>query len=541
MRWLVRNLRIPLAPTADADFNAVARQALAKRLGLAPSAIEELVCVRRAIDARKKPKIFFVCDYEVRLLQPPQRKDPEMRPLAERESALIVPRPEAFARRCSTRVIVVGAGPAGLFAALALAEAGAHVVLIERGKPIEARMRDIGRLRSRGVLDPESNLCFGEGGAGAYTDGKLYTRIKHPFRRWVLARFVEFGAPKEILVDAHPHLGTDRLVRIVRQIRQGLLARGVEIRFETKMQAVLVRDGRAYGVRLANGEELAADAVVIATGHSARDSFEALQRAGCRLEPKPFAVGVRIEHPQDWVNRTQYGSAAGHPWLGAAEYRLSHQVSDPYCGRRGVYSFCMCPGGLIVPAATEPDGVVVNGMSNAKRAGRWANAGIVVQVFAQDLAREGFGKDAFCGVRFQRALEKAAFRAAGGGFRAPAARVDAFVAGRSSDELAPTRFKPGAVAADLRAILPDWIVAPLVEALRAFDAKMPGFVQEEANLFAVESRTSSPIRVARNERAEAEGIAGLYPVGEGAGWAGGIVSAAVDGLRAAASIIARAR
>ncbi|RME80790.1 MAG: FAD-dependent oxidoreductase, partial [Zetaproteobacteria bacterium] len=513
-------------------------RAIARALGVEERAVRAFQCVRRSLDARRKPKLDWVADFWVELDAPPKRLD-RAKICDPSQHPLNIPTPAELDRRAEgLSVVIVGAGPAGLFAALALAEAGARVVVLERGKPIEARMRDIGWLRSRGVLDPESNLCFGEGGAGAYTDGKLYTRIKHPFVRWVWRRFVDFGAPEQILVDAHPHLGTDRLVRLVRRMRAHLLALGVELHFQTRMDALVVHDGRVVGVR-AGGREFLADAVSLGVGHSARDTIEMLARAGVALEPKPFAVGMRAEHPQALINAAQYGDPRWAEIVGAAEYRLTHQVPDPVRGQRGVYSFCMCPGGLVVPAATEPERMVVNGMSNAKRAGPWANAGIVVQVFPEDWARWGCGEGALSGIAFQRALEEEAYRLAGGGYRAPAMRVLDFVRRKATGELAPTRFKPGVAAADLWALWPEELGEALREGLIAFGRKIKGFVSRDANLYAVESRTSSPVRIVRGDDMQSVSTPGLYPVGEGAGYAGGITSAAVDGLKAAAALLAR--
>ena len=535
-RYIVHDIDVGLD-----EAEAQILTSLAKRLGVAAGALSRPVLVRRGVDARHWRDVHFVMSYEVSLAAP--LAEPLPNKVARVEHSRIDPvRPEslpvASSRRASAPVIVVGAGPAGLFAALALAEAGQGVVLIERGKPVERRMRDIGKLRTRAELDPESNLCFGEGGAGTYTDGKLYTRIKHPFMRWVLACFVRFGAPESILVDAHPHLGTDKLVHIVRAMRLRLIELGGEVRFDTRVDDLLVHRGAVVGVRTSAGEELRGQAVILATGHSARDTYERLEALGIPLEPKAFAVGVRAEHPQELVNTIQLGAAAGHPGLGAADYALSAQLPDEHVGKRGVYSFCMCPGGLIVPSPTEAGGMAVNGMSNAKRGGRFANSGLVVQVTPEDLMRNGYAEGPLMGVAFQRALEQATFHAAGDRYYAPAMRMTDFLKQNATGKLAPTRFRPGAVAADLWQVLPELVSQPLARGLAEFDRKMHGYVTKEANLFGSETRTSSPLRMVRDQDMQCTGFRGLYPVGEGAGYAGGIVSAAVDGLKAAAAILA---
>jgi len=532
--YAISNVKVEL----DDDENTVTARLIAY-LGVNPDHCVAVVCVRRAIDARKKSQIHFVCTYEVSLTKPLEHLPAQVREITH--SSLEPEYPDIFkpSEKTKTHVIVVGAGPAGLFAALSLAEAGARVTLLERGKAVEPRMRDIGRLRSRGELNPESNICFGEGGAGTYTDGKLYTRIKHPFLRHVLHTFVRFGAKGDILVDAHPHLGTDRLVRIVRNMRHHLLDLGVDYRFESRVDEILLHEGAACGVRVASGEEIGADHIILATGHSARDTFERLHNLGVKMEAKAFAVGVRAEHPQTLINHNQYGRMAGHHKLGAAEYKLTHQVPDSYLDKRGVYSFCMCPGGLIVPSPTETGGMAVNGMSNAKRGGQWANSGIVAQITPDDLIRHGIKPHPLMGIAFQRQLETATFQAAGNRYAAPTMRLVDFIAKRPTGKLASTRFKPEAVAADLWNIFPDWLGEPLCAGIKGFGQKMRGFITDEANLMASETRTSSPLRIERNEAMQSINVSGLYPVGEGAGYAGGIVSAAVDGLKAAAAIISK--
>ena len=517
---------------------------IAHQLNISVDAIQSCTCVRRALDARKKTRIHFVCTYEVELNQ---KLDPL--PINTRlieHASLIATTPELLDRKVNNdeHVIIIGAGPAGLFSALALAEAGLRVTLLERGKQVETRMRDIGRLRSRGELNPESNICFGEGGAGTYTDGKLYTRIKHPFLRHVLHTFVRFGARQDILVDAHPHLGTDKLVRIVRNMRERLIELGVDYRFETRVDDLLMINGAVTGVRATNLatqeiDEITATDVVLATGHSARDTFERLQELGIKMEAKAFAVGVRAEHPQELIDNIQFGASATHPKLHAAEYSLAHQHKDKYLGKRGVYSFCMCPGGLIVPSPTEEGHMAVNGMSNAKRAGRWANSGLVVQVTPEDLSRHGMKETPLMGITFQRELESATFKAASNQYASPTMKLTDFISGKASGTLASNRFKPAAIPSDLHNLFPNWISQPLSDGIRAFDRKMRGYITEEANLFGAETRTSSPIRIERGEDMQSINASGLFPVGEGAGYAGGIVSAAVDGLKAAAAIINR--
>ncbi len=535
--YAINNIQVGLNET-DREI----KQRLADHCMLSSDAIGSFNCARRALDARKKTNIHFVCTYEIELNQPlgPLPKNTRM----IEHSSLSACTPELLNKKVNNdeHVIIIGAGPAGLFTALALAEAGLRVTLLERGKPVETRMRDIGRLRSRGELNPESNICFGEGGAGTYTDGKLYTRIKHPFLRHVLHTFVRFGARDDILVDAHPHLGTDKLVRIVRNMREKLIELGVDYRFETRVDDLLMINGSVTGVRATNlvtqsVDEISATHIVLATGHSARDTFERLQELGIKMEAKAFAVGVRAEHPQELIDNIQFGAAASHHKLHAAEYSLTHQANDKHLGKRGVYSFCMCPGGLIVPSPTEAGHMAVNGMSNAKRGGRWANSGLVVQVTPEDISRHGIANNPLMGITFQRQLEAFTFQAAGNQYAAPTMKLTDFINGKASSTLASNRFKPQAIASDLHQIFPNWISRPLVEGIRSFDRKMRGYITNEANLFGTETRTSSPIRIERGENMQSVNARGLFPVGEGAGYAGGIVSAAVDGLKAAAAII----
>jgi uncharacterized FAD-dependent dehydrogenase len=440
------------------------------------------------------------------------------------------------------RVVVVGEGPTGLFCAYELARRGVRAVLVERGKLVQPRRHDLKGLNRYGKVDPDSNYCFGEGGAGTYSDGKLYTRAhKRGPVRDVLELLALHGAPESILVEARPHIGSNRLPKVVTALRERLTAVGQEFRFGARVQGLVTRQtgaGRAVtGVRLADGTELGADAVVLATGHSARDVFVLLLEAGVRLESKPFALGVRIEHPQPLVNRIQYGRAELHPRLPNAAYRLASQVDG-----RGVFSFCMCPGGWIVPASTEPGALVVNGMSLARRDSPFANSGLVVALEPSDWEKLGFSGP-LGGVEVQRRVERAAFDAGGGTLTAPATRAEDFAAGRASRDVPDTSYIPGIVPADLASVL-DSAGIPIAErirvALREFNRTMRGYLTNEAVLVGVESRTSSPVRVPRHpDSLESLDIAGLFPAGEGAGYAGGIVSAALDGMRIAERVAAR--
>ena len=512
---------------------------IARELGVETSDVRDVRVVKESIDARKKP-VMLNRNVEFTLNKMPQSL-PNRVVVIER-SAFDIADPTFFEtkiRQPEAPVVVVGAGPAGMFAALALAESGVKTVLLERGKPVDTRMRDIGQLRSHGTLDPESNICFGEGGAGAYTDGKLYTRIKdRAMVRWVYRKFVDFEAPEDILVQAHPHLGTDKLVRIVKRMREYLIERGVEVRFETKVTRVLVKEGAVCGLEVNDGEVIPAKHVILGIGHSARDTLAQLHKDGIALEAKDFAVGVRVEHPQEMINRNQFGKAERDPVLGAAAYSLSYKAADDLLDHRGVYSFCMCPGGFIVPSPTEPDHMAINGMSNANRSTPFANSGVVAQVTVDDLLRRGYQESPLIGISFQRDLEARVFKYTEKAYAAPAMRICDFIARKPTGKLAATNFRPVAEAADLWEVLPEWIAEPLAAGLEHFNRKIRGYTSSEANMLAVESRTSSPIRVLRDTKTlESVSAAGLYPVGEGAGYAGGIVSAAVDGARAAGAVV----
>jgi uncharacterized FAD-dependent dehydrogenase len=490
----------------------------ARAAGRSPRELAGYEIKSRAIDARRG---------RVRLHYTLGAREAEAPPVALRQVA-------------GPPVVIVGAGPAGLFCAYQLARAGIAAVVLDRGKPVQARRRDLKGLTQHGAVDPDSNYCFGEGGAGTYSDGKLYTRShKRGDVRDVIEILVEHGAPAEILVDARPHIGSNRLPKVVTALRERLAAVGTEVRFGARVTE-LVRDaaGRAIGVRTAAGDEVLGRAVVVATGHSATDMLDVVGRAGAALEAKPFAMGVRIEHPQPLIDRIQYGKSAGHPRLRAAPYRVAFTPADG----RGAYSFCMCPGGWIVPASTEPDGLVVNGMSLSRRDSPYANSGLVVAIDVADLQRLGLPLP-LGGVELQRRLERAARLAGGGGaqsLRAPATRATDFARGRGSSTVPASSYEPGLAAGDVAEVL-DVTGLPLAQRLReglaAFDQQLRGYLTEEAVLVGVESRTSSPVRVPRDPASlQSPTLPGLYPCGEGAGYAGGIVSAAMDGMRVARAI-----
>lgn len=527
-------LRLTLEQRHDAGAEDLGA-AVAAQLRVSPAEIRSVELVRRALDARARRKApTWLLTVDVTLTRTLPKKALKAAGRAEPPPP---PRPELSSPPVSSDappVVVVGAGPAGLFCAWHLAERGARVILLERGKPVETRARDFGRFRGRGELDPESNICFGEGGAGTYSDGKLYTRKKDPLIPEVLERMVRCGAPDRILVDAKPHIGTNRLFKMLHGIRAELEERGVEILFGAKLERLRIQSGRIIGVELADGRQLDAGSVVLAVGHSARDTFETLVAQGVPMEPKPFAVGVRAEHPQPLIDAAQYHLRSGPrpETLPPADYRLAAQTDD-----RGVWSFCMCPGGMIIPASTEPEMLVVNGMSSARRSTPFANSGVVVHVGLEDLEREGL-KGPLAGVELQRRLERRAFEMGGGTYFAPAMRASDLVAGRASTTLPDTHFRPGLVAGDLRETLPEWVWRPLAEGLARFDHQIAGYASEEATLIAVESRTSSPLRIPRTPEAhEVPGFLGLHVTGEGPGYAGGIMSAAIDGLRTASRML----
>ena len=434
-------------------------------------------------------------------------------------------------------VIIVGAGPAGLFAALTLARAGVQPILIERGKPVEERTKSVQMMQEQGILDPESNVQFGEGGAGAFSDGKLTTGTKSPLIRTVLQTFVDHGAPEDILYIAKPHVGTDLLKGVVRSMRQEIIQLGGQVRFDTRLTGLMMRGESMEGITVLCGgetQEIRTDTVILAIGHSARDTMQTLFRQGVRMEQKPFAMGVRIEHPQALISQSQYGKCWTHPALKAADYKLAVHTPDG----RGTYTFCMCPGGVIVPAMTDPSESVVNGMSSSGRNSRWANSGIVTEVRLSDFEHLRGEWGELAGLKFRRDFEQAARRAGGSAQVAPAQRLTDFVADRRSADLPATSYVPGTVPSRFSEWMPEFIGGALREGFAVFGRRMHGFLTDGAQVVGVESRTSSPVRIPRDPVTLMHvSVRGLYPAAEGAGYAGGIISAALDGERIAEAIV----
>ncbi|BBO87802.1 NAD(P)/FAD-dependent oxidoreductase [Desulfosarcina ovata] len=509
-------ITLVLSPAEAADLDTIRRSAR-RKLGH-PVAADRIVFTRRSIDARKRP---IRVNLGLSVYDDNEPMDAQCPVFQYRNVATAEP------------VLIVGAGPAGLFAALRLLELGLKPVVVERGKPVGPRRRDVAALNRRGILDSDSNYAFGEGGAGTFSDGKLYTRSKkRGDHKRVLQRFYQHGADAAILYEAHAHIGSNRLPGIVQAMRETILRHGGEIHFQQAVVGLTIIGGRIAGAVLRDGGRLAARAVILATGHSARDVYGMLLRQGIALEAKAFAMGVRVEHPQELIDRIQYHGQPRGDHLPAAAYRLVQQVDG-----RGVYSFCMCPGGFIVPASTEPDRLVVNGMSFAKRNSPFANAGIVVEITLDDIPGLTSGGP-LAGLDYQETLERLAFQNGGGGVVAPAQRLADFVAGRPSSTLPKCSYPPGVTASPLSAWLPAPIGRRLQAGFKAFDRRLKGFLTNDAVVVGVESRTSSPVRIPRHPQTlQHIDLDGLFPCGEGAGYAGGIVSCAVDGERAAEAVV----
>jgi uncharacterized protein len=520
-------IKLPLDRT-EADLQS----AILKKLGIEPADLISYKVFKRSYDARKRGAISFVYIVDI--------ETPKQQQLLKRfkHDVRVVTTPDTDYRyvahaptELTSRPIVIGCGPCGMFAGLLLAQMGFRPLILERGKAVHDRSVDTFGFWSKAKFNPESNAQFGEGGAGTFSDGKLYSRIKDADRRGrkVLTELVNAGAAPEILYINKPHIGTYRLVKIVENIRNSIEDLGGEIRFQSRVNELNIENGRVCGVTLASGEFIPSTQVILAVGHSARDTFEMLHRAGVYIEPKPFSIGFRIEHPQAQIDRCRLGSQAGHPMLGAADYSLVHHCTNG----RSVYSFCMCPGGQVVAATSEVGRVVTNGMSQYERSGKNANSGIVVGITPVD-----YPGSPIAGIEFQRRLEERAFELGGGTYEAPGQLVGDFLAQTPSIQLGSVKpsYKPGVRLGDLSSSLPDYAIEAIREAIPAFDKQVEGFAMHDAVLTGVETRTSSPICIKRGEDLQSLNTQGLYPAGEGAGYAGGILSAAVDGIRVAEAV-----
>ena len=511
------------------------------RLGLAEEELISHTIFKRSVDARKPHSIRFTytldlsAHNEAAILER-FKNDAHVNIAPDVSYHPLAPAPQTPA----SRPVVIGLGPAGLFAGLILAQAGFRPLILERGKAVRERTKDTFGFWRKSVLDPESNVQFGEGGAGTFSDGKLYSQIKDPkhYGRKVLDEFVNAGAPKEILYAAKPHIGTFRLVSIVEKMRATIQALGGEIRFQSRVTDIEIVDNQVRGLLLADGEQIQTKQVVLAIGHSARDTFQMLHERGVYVEAKPFSLGFRIEHPQSLIDRARYGNNAGNPLLGAADYNLVHHATNG----RSVYTFCMCPGGTVVASASELGGVVTNGMSQYSHAERNANAGIVAGITPEDFNVDSEDPQGpLAGVALQRHWESRAFELGGSNYKAPGQLVGDFLAGNASQDFGPVlpSYTPGVNLTDLSSALPDYAIEAIREALPVFAKQLEGFDLPEAVLTGVETRTSSPIRIKRNEDdLQSTSTRGLYPTGEGAGYAGGILSAAVDGIKVAEAIAA---
>ncbi len=504
-------------PPAAANEHASVRAAIENYLRLKVGALGGFNILKRSLDARgKQPKIILLLEvFNGAEKQESQTFDPQLQNVQHA--------PEG---------VIIGAGPAGIFAALKLISQGIKPIIFERGKDVKSRRRDLALLNKSGIVNPESNYCFGEGGAGTYSDGKLYTRsTKRGDVKRILELFIHFGANPEIRFEAHPHIGTNKLPNIITKMRDAIVECGGEVHFDSKLTDIFLKNKTLKGIEINGAETFFCKAIILATGHSARDVFELLQRKKISTESKPFALGVRIEHPQEVINKARYHCKVRNELLPPAAYSLVSQTEG-----RGVFSFCMCPGGIIAPAATSPNEIVVNGWSPSKRNNPFANSGTVVTVDENDFKKQGF-EGALSGIQYQQMVEQKCFEAGGGNLVAPAQRMTDFVSKISSSTLPKCSYLPGICSINLHEVLPKEITVPLAKALKEFGKKMKGYFTNDAVLVATESRTSSPVRIPRDKVSlQHPEVEGLFPCAEGAGYAGGIVSAAIDGENCASAL-----
>ena len=518
MKLVINNLHL----SPDKEINYLKKIVLDKY----QIPIQTFTLLRKSLDARKKNKIFYNCKILINL---DSKKAKEL--LLEKDVSEYTPPSNYPLPNIKKKIspLIIGTGPAGLFCALRLSEAGLKTKLFEQGKIIEERQQDVDLLKKNGLLNEESNVLFGEGGAGTFSDGKIYSRVKNSKEEWLFKQFVKFGAPLEILYEAKPHLGTDRLKKIIKNIRTHLKNKGTEFYFQEKVTDLLLDQQKILGIKTSQNKEYQSSLIILATGHSARDIYQLLKDKNIVLEKKGFAVGIRVEHPKNFIDKSQYGSSPFKKILPPAEYFLNHKNKKT---NRSTYSFCMCPGGEIINASSENNLLNTNGMSFSKRDSFFSNAAIVVTVSPLDL-----GNDPLAGIDFQKKLEGKAFKAGKGNFKAPVQTVNSFLKEKIDSTLPKISFKPGGWPADYNSFLPTWLAEELKAGFLSFEKKIKNFSFGPGVLVGLETRTSSPVRILRNDSFQAINLPGLFPIGEGAGYSGGIISSALDGLRAADYII----